>query len=64
MGAISYTVNGQTSWFDAQTLQEAMKKIREIECLYNVPGNTFSWTHPISEQTKGLADDDKILLNE
>jgi len=64
MGAISYMVNGTAFWFDAQTLQEAMQKIRKVEDEFNIPGNDFSWTHPISEQTRGLASDDRILLNE
>jgi len=64
MQTITYSVNGNVHWFDVSTLQEANKKIAEIEMKYNIPGTEFKWTHPIEEQTKGLQYDDRILLNE
>jgi len=64
MHTITYMVNGETFWVDVSTLQEANRKIKEIENKFNNPENNFCWTHPISEQTRGLASDDRILLNE
>ena len=64
MTTITYMLNDETHWFDVSTLQEANQKVKEIESKYNIPGNNFCWTHSISEQTRGLVDEGKILLNE
>lgn len=64
MNTITYTVNGQVQYFDAQTIQEANQKIAEVERRYNVPGNEFHWTHPIEEQIKDLIDAPQLLCED
>ena len=54
MNVITYQLNGKVQSFDAETLQEANQKIRDIENRFNVPGNEFRWTHPIEQQLEGL----------
>lgn len=58
---ITYQVRGEIRWIDVSTVQEANKKIAEIESKFNIPGNAFRWTHPIEEQTRGLADQGQLL---
>ena len=58
---LTYQVNGQVMWIEAQTIQEANRKIAEVERKFNLPGYEFRWTHPIEEQLKGLDFSGQLL---